>query len=91
MEPLGHLANAWNVPLLTPWGSAGSIGDKRVFPLVTRLTRFIQDQFVHTLLLLMAGYRWTRLVVLNDRDTAFHQLLGDTVDSILKVGRWVGS
>ena len=85
VEVLGYLANSWNLPIITPMGRAESVGDKGVFPRVTRVARLLQAQFVHTILLLMDHYNWTNVVILNDQDTIFHELLGMTVDVVLEV------
>jgi hypothetical protein len=41
------------------------------------------------ILLLMARYQWTRLVILNDESSGFHELAGISFDAILQVNKHV--
>ncbi|XP_076462188.1 atrial natriuretic peptide receptor 1-like [Babylonia areolata] len=84
VEVVGHLANSWNVPIITPVGNTGSIADKTVYPRLTRISRFMQRQFVDMVLLLMNRYKWSHLVIFNDESSLFHDLTGITFDSILE-------
>ncbi|XP_070181712.1 atrial natriuretic peptide receptor 1-like [Littorina saxatilis] len=81
---VGHLANSWNLPIITPVGNTEIIGDKQVYQRLTRLSRFMQGQFVDMMLVLMERYGWNKLVIFNDEATLFHQLTGITFDAVLQ-------
>lgn len=83
--PLAHMANSWNLPIITPVGNTEIIGNKNQFPRLTRTSYFMQGQFADVAVFLMEEYLWNTVAVINDQGTLFYDLLGLTFDQILDV------
>lgn len=85
VEPLAHMANGWNVPIITPVGNAATIGDKSRFPRLTRASTFMQNQFVEMIIYLMNYFNWKHMYIFNDQDELFSSLVALSFDEVLKV------
>ncbi|KAK7498201.1 hypothetical protein BaRGS_00010461, partial [Batillaria attramentaria] len=84
VEPIGHLANSWDLPVITPVANTEIVGDKKVFPRLTRLSYFMQSNFVDMAIFLLQKYQWTHLVVINQEDSNIHDLIGLSFEAILQ-------
>ncbi|CAG5121055.1 unnamed protein product, partial [Candidula unifasciata] len=60
-EVISYMANDWNVPVITPVASTEIIGDKNVFPRLTRISSAMQLPIINTVFSLMTINHWYRV------------------------------
>ena len=58
VEIVSYMSNQWNVPVITPIGNTENIGDKKVFPRLTRINPTMQSALVTTVFTLLDKYSW---------------------------------
>ncbi|GFO37650.1 guanylate cyclase, partial [Plakobranchus ocellatus] len=89
VEIVSYMANNWNVPVITPVGNTENIGDKTVFPRLTRLNSNMQSSLVATVFKLLEVYSWKRLALFYDDDFLVGDLLGESFTKSLKTTLYV--
>ncbi|XP_059159714.1 atrial natriuretic peptide receptor 1-like [Physella acuta] len=72
------MANDWNVPVITPVGNTENIGDKLLFPRLTRLNPLMQSSVVDTVFSIMRSNGWKHTVFFYDNDDTMGDLYGET-------------
>ncbi|GFS06198.1 guanylate cyclase [Elysia marginata] len=61
VEIVSYMANNWNVPVITPIGNTENIGDKTIFPRLTRINPWMQSALATTVFRLLDMYEWTNV------------------------------
>ncbi|XP_067686986.1 atrial natriuretic peptide receptor 3-like [Haliotis asinina] len=74
------MAKEWNIPVITPAGYKGTLKNKTLFPTLTRLSPFGQEQFAEFTVQLLDSYGWSHIAIIydNSEPTAMSSLMGDT-------------
>ncbi|BFZ21848.1 hypothetical protein BsWGS_24887 [Bradybaena similaris] len=84
VETIAYMANDWNVPVITPLANTENVGDKKLFPRLTRINSVMQSSFVSTVFFLMRTYDWRHAVFFYDKDVTVGELLGETFTKAFK-------
>ncbi|KAK0044791.1 atrial natriuretic peptide receptor 1 [Biomphalaria pfeifferi] len=78
VEILAYMVNDWNVPLITPVGNTENIGDKSLFPRLTRINPLMQSSIVDMVFWMLDQYRWESAVFFYDIEDTMGDLFGVT-------------
>ncbi|XP_046355748.1 atrial natriuretic peptide receptor 3-like [Haliotis rufescens] len=80
VQTLSYMAKEWNIPVITPAGYKGTLKNKTLFPTLTRLSPFGQEQFAEFTVQLLDSYGWNHIAIIydNSEPTAMSSLMGDT-------------
>ncbi|XP_071097815.1 atrial natriuretic peptide receptor 1-like [Haliotis cracherodii] len=83
VEPLSYMAAKWNIPVITPAGSAGILADKTLFPTLTRLS-FGMQEYAEMYLHVLHMYSWKHVALIYDKDDVFSGIIGATFYNIFR-------
>ncbi|XP_060072434.1 atrial natriuretic peptide receptor 1-like [Ylistrum balloti] len=81
LDPVGRLANYWNIPLITGLGDGGMFKNKTNYPTLTRLA-YCQCRLRRVLGSIFEEFHWTDVAIVYDVNDVHSEVLGST----LKVG-----
>ncbi|XP_067653292.1 atrial natriuretic peptide receptor 1-like [Haliotis asinina] len=81
VEPLSYMAAKWNIPVITPAGSAGILADKTLFKTLTRLS-FGMQEYAEMYLYVLNMYGWKHVALVYDKDDVFSGIIGATFYNI---------
>ncbi|KAH9498148.1 hypothetical protein Btru_008389 [Bulinus truncatus] len=84
VEIVAYMANDWNVPIITPVGNTENIGDKSVFPRLTRINPTMQSSIVDVVFYLLRKYGWRHAVFFYDIEETMGDLFGETFTKAFK-------
>ncbi|KAK6184927.1 hypothetical protein SNE40_007276 [Patella caerulea] len=83
VEAVAHMAAKWNIPIITPAGSAGILADKTQFPTLTRLS-FGMQEYAAFYLDLLKLYDWNHVALFYESDDVFSGIIGNTFYEIFR-------
>ena len=69
VDVVGRLAASWNLPVITPVGTSGNLGNKLNFPTLTRLS-FVLNKFAQMYL---------SITIIHDVTHSFFRIVGDSL------------
>lgn len=75
VDIVGRMASSWNLPLITPVGTKGTLGDKSNFPTLTRLA-YNMNKFANFYLQVFSQFNWTDVTIMYDRVHVFFRIVG---------------
>ena len=78
VDVVGRLAATWNLPVITPVGTSGNLGNKLNFPTLTRLS-FGLNKFAQMYLSIFEKYNWTDVTIIHDVTHSFFRIVGDSL------------
>ncbi|KAK3769288.1 hypothetical protein RRG08_057857, partial [Elysia crispata] len=84
VEIIGFMANTWNIPIITPIGNTENIGDKTIYPRLTRINPWMQSALVTTVFTLLDMNHWKNVAFFYDDDVMLGDLLGETFTKSFK-------
>ncbi|XP_060064288.1 atrial natriuretic peptide receptor 1-like [Ylistrum balloti] len=75
---VGRMASSWNLPILTPVGTSGTLGDKSNFPTLTRLA-YNMNKFAKFYLQVFSQFNWTDVTIMYDQVHVFFRIVGTSL------------
>ncbi|XP_021340544.1 atrial natriuretic peptide receptor 1-like [Mizuhopecten yessoensis] len=75
---IGRMASSWNLPIITPVGTSGTLGDKSNFPTLTRLA-YNMNKFAKFYLQVFGQFNWTDVTIMYDKVHVFFRIVGTSL------------
>ncbi|XP_033760364.1 LOW QUALITY PROTEIN: atrial natriuretic peptide receptor 1-like [Pecten maximus] len=72
------MASSWNLPIITPVGTSGILGDKSNFPTLTRLA-YNMNKFAKFYLQVFRQFNWTDITIMYDNVHVFFRIVGTSL------------
>ncbi|OWF54640.1 Atrial natriuretic peptide receptor 2 [Mizuhopecten yessoensis] len=72
------MASSWNLPIITPVGTSGTLGDKSNFPTLTRLA-YNMNKFAKFYLQVFGQFNWTDVTIMYDKVHVFFRIVGTSL------------